>query len=490
MAAVIGDFVTDHSRFHNLIGTSGLQHEHSHSRESPYRPESRSRPRESSSQKPRSPESSHYRAPAQSATPSKRPWESTESDKEQNQTSATGGASRFPSPPDSSSSNPDSARVKAQDATSPSASSMATHTRTTAPAATTSTPTQAQQQPSPASETSNSSTTQVPAYNASAPQQGHTVVVRDLAHIQSLARADLMNGGNGPGILNDPPLQAMKYEISGMPIGDIIEMVAALLTKITTTNDLQHDALHRNAAHQQTAASHNNDGSSMSPLSSSVLAFHGKNVPAITILSYLSRIHKYCPTTYEVFLSLLVYFDRMTERVNNKVMQAEESRRQLQLQQEQQQQHTPPDVSLTPSVDTRMRDENADDGDETDSDLADDDEARGKTETQDAAPAPASSLSPATYFVVDSFNIHRLIIAGVTCASKFFSDVFYTNSRYAKVGGLPLAELNHLELQFLLLNDFRLSVPVEDLEAYATMLVEFYAREVVAQRSRPIPSSE
>ncbi|KAH6659542.1 cyclin-domain-containing protein [Truncatella angustata] len=208
----------------------------------------------------------------------------------------------------------------------------------------------------------------------------------------------------------------MKYEISGMPIGDIIEMVAALLTKITTTNDLQHDALHRNAAHQQTAANHNNDGATMSPLSSSVLAFHGKNVPAITILSYLSRIHKYCPTTYEVFLSLLVYFDRMTER----------------------------------------------------------------------STIPTS----ATYFVVDSFNIHRLIIAGVTCASKFFSDVFYTNSRYAKVGGLPLAELNHLELQFLILNDFRLAVPVEDLEAYATMLVEFYAREVVAQRARPGSNAE
>ena len=38
-------------------------------------------------------------------------------------------------------------------------------------------------------------------------------------------------------------------------------------------------------------------------------------------------------------------------------------------------------------------------------------------------------------FVIDSYNIHRLIIAGVTVASKFFSDVFYTNSRYAKVSG-------------------------------------------------------
>ena len=49
-----------------------------------------------------------------------------------------------------------------------------------------------------------------------------------------------------------------------------------------------------------------------------------------------------------------------------------------------------------------------------------------------------------------------------------------------QVGGLPLIELNHLELQFLILNDFRLAVPVEELEAYGTMLVSFYAREAVA----------
>lgn len=45
-------------------------------------------------------------------------------------------------------------------------------------------------------------------------------------------------------------------------------------------------------------------------------------------------------------------------------------------------------------------------------------------------------------------------------------------------------ELNHLELQFLLLNDFRLAIPVEELDAYGTMLVEFYAREVVAQQQQ------
>ena len=228
-----------------------------------------------------------------------------------------------------------------------------------------------------------------------------------------------------------------------MPISDIIEMVAALLTKITTTNDLQHDALNRNANHVKQAQAQN-EGSAgenhMSPMSSSVLAFHGKNVPAITILSYLSRIHKYCPTTYEVFLSLLVYFDRMTERVNDIVMKAEEARRSGQAAA----------VVEQPQVDVVMRDETSHVEDETDEDLADDSDddqdmgtapkpASDSRENAGAASEATRSTSApinqqATFFVVDSFNIHRLIIAGVTCASKFFSDVFYTNSRYAKVG--------------------------------------------------------
>ena len=281
------------------------------------------------------------------------------------------------------------------------------------------------------------------------PQTQTTIHVRDLAHIQSLARADLLSG-NGPGILNDPPLQAMKYEISGMPISDIIEMVAALLTKITTTNDLQHDALNRNANHVKQAQAQN-EGSGgenhMSPMSSSVLAFHGKNVPAITILSYLSRIHKYCPTTYEVFLSLLVYFDRMTERVNDIVMKAEEARRSGQTAA----------GSEAPQVDVVMRDEGSHGEDETDEDLADDSddedmdrasktgtESRDNGATSEAARSTSAPINQqATFFVVDSFNIHRLIIAGVTCASKFFSDVFYTNSRYAKVSSPLLNPSTH-----------------------------------------------
>ncbi|TIB70703.1 hypothetical protein E3Q18_03495 [Wallemia mellicola] len=75
-------------------------------------------------------------------------------------------------------------------------------------------------------------------------------------------------------------------------------------------------------------------------------------------------------------------------------------------------------------------------------------------------------------FTLNSYNIHRLIIAGITVSSKFLSDIFYTNSRYAKVGGLPLSELNQLELHFLLLNDFNLFINKSEIDFYFKLLLE------------------
>jgi PHO85 cyclin-6/7 len=234
-----------------------------------------------------------------------------------------------------------------------------------------------------------------------------TIKVRDLAHIQSFASEEFLSlRGDRRQTGCDPPL---RYEISSMPITDIIEMVAGLLTKITTTNDRQHENLHRPMPSAETAAN-------ISGLASSVLAFHGKNVPSITILSYLSRIHKYCPTTYEVFLSLLVYFDRMTERVNAAPMQEIRT--------------TSSGINSRPST-ARSMDEEIDMSRSPSLPHGSDEFARGHYATPPDDDQIPYNLSH--FFVVDSFNIHRLVIAGVTCASKFFSDVFYTNSRYAKV---------------------------------------------------------
>ncbi|KJK76917.1 hypothetical protein H634G_07959 [Metarhizium anisopliae BRIP 53293] len=495
MAALIGDLVPDLSRFHDMIVNPSSRQNHRQQHQSP-------------PQRQRS----HSRSQAQDSPPrrsSSRPRASVSTPRSQRPATdgtapAEGASSKFPSPPPSSSPPVASGATPVDDAKEASMASRtgdivsAAHPSLhSAPGLTTSVGRHQQPSPPPSqgfhipdSSLASSSFSHVePSSTQQTSQESQQTVIhlRDLAHMQSLADAKMLGGSSSASL--DPNTQ-IKYEISGMPIADIIEMVAALLTKITTTNDLQHDAMQRNVAHQQQASQSNDSGSHMSPLSHSVLAFHGKNVPAITILSYLSRIHKYCPTTYEVFLSLLVYFDRMTERVNEIVMHSEQSRTQAAS-------YSHPAPTGASRGDATMH-EHAHESDESDSDLADDDDnddemvdsptaAGGRNESGQVATEfdDRVAVNPATYFVVDSFNIHRLIISGVTCASKFFSDVFYTNSRYAKVGGLPLAELNHLEIQFLVLNDFRLAVPVEDLEAYATMLVEFYAREVMAQKSAP-----
>ncbi|KAK9700868.1 cyclin-like protein interacting with PHO85 [Basidiobolus ranarum] len=74
-------------------------------------------------------------------------------------------------------------------------------------------------------------------------------------------------------------------------------------------------------------------------------------------------------------------------------------------------------------------------------------------------------------FIINSLNIHRLLIASLAVSTKFSSDVFYPNSQYAKIGGLPLAELNQLELEFLFLCGFDLLVKPEVLQRYGDKLV-------------------
>lgn len=272
-----------------------------------------------------------------------------------------------------------------------------------------------------------------------------TIKIKDLKHIH-----DFLQDENSPlGSLQSPSQQsgsdartvAPQYEISGMPITDVIEMVAGLLTKITTTNDRQHDHLHRNIP--------SSDGAShMSPQTASVLAFHGKNVPSISILSYLSRIHKYCPTTYEVFISLLVYFDRMTEKVNAGLMQSLRESRQRSDGRDSAGSQGSPVVEAQDRIDENDSASTPPSSlpNEMGSDAARRRRAnypredRAATSTREPLSPPLSDSDPcslAQFFVVDSFNIHRLVIAAVTCASKYFSDVFYTNSRYAKVCHTP-----------------------------------------------------
>ncbi|KAJ2709011.1 cyclin-like protein interacting with PHO85 [Coemansia spiralis] len=89
-------------------------------------------------------------------------------------------------------------------------------------------------------------------------------------------------------------------------------------------------------------------------------------------------------------------------------------------------------------------------------------------------------------FTVDAYSIHRLVITGVTIASKCFSDVFFTNSRYSKVGGLSLEELNILELQFLTIIDFDLTVRPDVLQALGANLFSARLPLLVNAHAAPV----
>ena len=260
-------------------------------------------------------------------------------------------------------------------------------------------------------------------FNGSGSTSPARIKVRDLNHIQSFASEEVLTRSrhaSSTSLKGKRSSFGQQYEISAMPVTDIIEMVAGLLTKITTTNDHQHEHIHRHIPPPEGAAG-------LDQQATSVLAFHGKNAPSITILSYLSRIHKYCPTTYEVFLSLLVYFDRMAEIVNRAALATGGE-------------DNSPDEKRNPKLKSFNEPAATIRGPATPPSSGPFGPQQGNISgnlslhASGHADADVDAYNLSHYFVVDSFNIHRLVIAGVTCASKFFSDVFYTNSRYAKVG--------------------------------------------------------
>ncbi|KAJ2374626.1 cyclin-like protein interacting with PHO85 [Coemansia sp. RSA 2607] len=76
-----------------------------------------------------------------------------------------------------------------------------------------------------------------------------------------------------------------------------------------------------------------------------------------------------------------------------------------------------------------------------------------------------------TSLAITPFNIHRLLITAIIVAHKFNSDVFFSNARYAKVGGIPLGEMNQLELELLFLVKFDLKIDCEELQRIGNWVI-------------------
>jgi hypothetical protein len=67
---------------------------------------------------------------------------------------------------------------------------------------------------------------------------------------------------------------------------------------------------------------------------------------------------------------------------------------------------------------------------------------------------------------VTSHNLQRLVLVAVMLANKYLDDLYYSNKHWAKIGGITVQELNHLEATALHLLDWKMHVTREEYLEY------------------------
>ncbi|KAI4338768.1 hypothetical protein MLD38_023782 [Melastoma candidum] len=88
---------------------------------------------------------------------------------------------------------------------------------------------------------------------------------------------------------------------------------------------------------------------------------------------------------------------------------------------------------------------------------------------------------------INTFNVHRLLIASVLVAVKFMDDIYYNNAYYAKVGGISTAEMNFLEVDYLFGLGFDLSISPTTFYDYYNNLLGRLASSKCPRGIEPCP---
>jgi hypothetical protein len=72
---------------------------------------------------------------------------------------------------------------------------------------------------------------------------------------------------------------------------------------------------------------------------------------------------------------------------------------------------------------------------------------------------------------VNEYNVYRLFFMSVVVATKYNEDKHYSNTYYAKIGGVELEQLNQMECEFVMSINFDLFVEAKVFDKYETSLV-------------------
>ncbi|KAF9345271.1 hypothetical protein BGX26_003342 [Mortierella sp. AD094] len=290
---------------------------------------------------------------------------------------------------------------------------------------------------------------------------------------------------------------APQFDVVNHPVKDTLVIVSTLLSILVQKNDSHYD-----------------------PMRDPVTLFHSRAVPRISIEAYLIRVLQYIPFTNEVLLNVLVFLDRIgglegmqlqkggtltstanpsskttgTTTTMTKLMESSAKDPEI-----YRSESPNSDISL-PVIQKRGRSDQEDVVERSDYNNSNNNMKRARTESVSSTssslssssvsvvapstpvstpPTPSLPLPSSNGFRINSFNIHRLLITCLMVAAKFTSDLFYSNARYAKVGGLSLPELNQLELEFLFTTKFELNVKVDELQRVGNALLQFRDRHMV-----------
>lgn len=80
-------------------------------------------------------------------------------------------------------------------------------------------------------------------------------------------------------------------------------------------------------------------------------------------------------------------------------------------------------------------------------------------------------------FILTDSNIHRIIYTSIILAIKYNEDDYYSNNYYAKVGGIPINELNALEYEFVKLIKYTLFIKSDAYEKYRVYLNHYQVKK-------------
>lgn len=197
-----------------------------------------------------------------------------------------------------------------------------------------------------------------------------------------------------------------KLDFDRLTEKESVIMVSAILQKIVDINDFIR------MKYFADWLEHPEDTDYSNTIHLTLKPFTTPKISAVSIIAYMTRLVQHSRARAVVLISLLIYFDRIAERVK---------------------------------------------------------------EVSEKAPLAERNQHP---FIMDSYNIHRLIITGFTISLKYITDLYYKNDYLSALGGVTLKDLNFMELRFLVLLDFKLAVSMEELQNYGDMLLRFSLREI------------